>query len=107
MDSHGSSPFSAAEVPRVKQAKEQGDLTVGRGIRIGIDFRELGRSAMRTLIVALFMILALTAATAAPAPAVAQFDSEEKAHIHCPMDKVVWVNPRTRLWYMQQSKHYA
>jgi len=53
------------------------------------------------------MILALMAATAAPAPAVAQFDSEEKAHIHRPMDKVVWVNPRTRLWYMQQSKHYA
>ena len=62
---------------------------------------------MRTLIIALFMSLVLGAAIAAPAPAVQQYDSEEKAHIHCPMDKIVWVNPRTRLWYTRDSKHYA
>lgn len=62
---------------------------------------------MRTLLIALFMSLLVQAAFAAPAPAVAQFDSEEKAKIRCPMDKVVWVNPRTRLWYPRGSKHYA
>lgn len=53
------------------------------------------------------LLFALAFNTLAAAPAVAQFDSEEKAHIRCPMDKIVWVNPRTHLWYPRSSKHYA
>lgn len=62
---------------------------------------------MRTLVIALLLSLPLAALSAAPAPAVARFTSEESAHIHCPYDVVVWLNPRTKLWYTNKSKHYA
>lgn len=62
---------------------------------------------MRTPIIALFMSLAVSAAFAAPAPAVPQFNSEEAAQVRCPYDVVVWLNPRTHLWYTRNSKHYA
>lgn len=60
---------------------------------------------MRIVSFALLLAVSLGAATAAPP--VPQFDSEEKAHIRCPMDKIVWINPRTHLWYPRTSKHYA
>lgn len=62
---------------------------------------------MRTLSIALFLSLTIGAATAAPAPTVASFTSEETAHFHCPYDVIVWLNPRTKLWYTRKSKHYA
>lgn len=56
----------------------------------------------------LFSLAPLLIVTAfAAAPAVAQFDSEEKAKIRCPLDKIVWINPRKHLWYPRTSKHYA
>ncbi len=60
---------------------------------------------MRTLAIALLFSLPLGAISAAPA--VARFDSEEAAHIHCPYDVVVWLNPHAKLWYTHKSKHYA
>lgn len=60
---------------------------------------------MRTLSIALLLTISLGAAAAAPP--VPQYDSEEKAKTHCPLDTIVWVNPRTHLWYPQNSKHYA
>ena len=60
---------------------------------------------MRILISALFFSLSLAAMAAAPA--VEQYDSEEKAKIRCPLDKIVWINPRKHLWYPRTSKHYA
>lgn len=62
---------------------------------------------MRTLSIALFLSLALGTASAAPASTVARFTSEDNAHIHCPTDVIVWLNPRTKLWYTHKSKHYA
>ena len=58
-------------------------------------------------IVSFALLLSISLAAAAATPPVAQFDSEEKAKIRCPMDKIVWVNPRTHLWYPPSSKHYA
>ena len=60
---------------------------------------------MRMLSLALLFSLASGALAAAPA--VPQYDSEEKAKIHCPLDAIVWVNPRTHLWYPHKSRHYA
>ncbi len=60
---------------------------------------------MRTLVIALSMSLIVGSALAAAA--VPQFDSEDKAHVRCPLDKIVWVNPRKHLWYPRTSKHYA
>jgi hypothetical protein len=60
---------------------------------------------MRTLSVALFLSFAF--GTASAAPAVERFTSEDNAHIHCPLDVVVWLNPHTKLWYTRKSKHYA
>lgn len=62
---------------------------------------------MRTLSTALFLSLVLGTASAAPAPKVATFTSEDNAHIHCPYDVIVWLNPRTKLWYTNKSRHYA
>lgn len=65
---------------------------------------------MRTLSIVSILVLSLAAGAASAAakgPLAAQFDSEDKASIHCPLDKIVWVNPRKRLWYAHQSKHYA
>lgn len=67
---------------------------------------------MRVLCFALLFSLSssvLAAAAHAPiqVPGVPQYDSEEKAKTHCPLDTIVWINPRTRLWYRHSSKHYA
>lgn len=62
---------------------------------------------MRALSFALLLSLAFGALAAAPAPAVPQYDSEDKAKTHCPLDTIVWINPRTHLWYKHNSKHYA
>lgn len=63
---------------------------------------------MRLAILALALSLPLVVLAATPkGPAVEQFNSEDQAHIHCPLDKIVWVNPHKRLWYTHQSKHYA
>lgn len=60
---------------------------------------------MRMLAIALF--LSMTMAAAFAAPKVAKYDSEDNAHIHCPTDVIVWLNPRTKLWYTRKSRHYA
>jgi len=60
---------------------------------------------MRTLSIALFLTLAMGAASAAPK--IATFTSEDNAHIRCPYDVIVWLNPRTKLWYTNKSRHYA
>jgi hypothetical protein len=62
---------------------------------------------MRSLMTALLLSLPLAALSAAPASTVARFTSEDNAHIHCPTDVVVWLNPRAKLWYTHKSKHYA
>ena len=52
--------------------------------------------------------LSLTMAQAfAAAPAVPTFTSEEAAQIQCPLDKVVWLEPKTHRYYFRSSKHYA
>jgi len=43
---------------------------------------------------------------AAPAP-VQTFNSEDAAQVHCPLDKVVWLEPHQHLFYYRGSKHYA
>lgn len=61
---------------------------------------------MRQLLSAAILGLVL-APTFAAAPAVPMFDSEEKVHIRCPLDKVVWLEPKTHLYYFHGSRHYA
>lgn len=62
---------------------------------------------MRALIFALLSCLAL-GGLAAPKPApVKTYPAEEQAQVQCPYDSVVWLNPRTHLWYTRKSKHYA
>ena len=40
-------------------------------------------------------------------PGIQMFNSEVGAQVHCPMDKVVWLEPKQHLFYYQNSKHYA
>lgn len=54
------------------------------------------------------LILALTLAPAfAAPPAVYLSNSEDGAQIHCPLDKIVWLNTATHKYYFRSSKHYA
>jgi hypothetical protein len=62
---------------------------------------------MRMLAIALLLSLPLAAFSASAAPKIATFTSEENAHIRCPYDVIVWLNPRTKLWYTNKSRHYA
>jgi hypothetical protein len=62
---------------------------------------------MRKLILALITAGAMGAAFAASAPAVPSFTSEDAAQAHCPLDKVVWLEPQKHLFYYRSSKHYA
>ena len=61
---------------------------------------------MHKLLIAASLGLVLAPAFAAT-PAVRTFTSEEAAQIQCPMDKVVWLEPRTHRYYFRSSKHYA
>lgn len=45
-------------------------------------------------------------AASSPAP-VKTYPSEDQAKVQCPYDSIVWLNPRTHLWYTRASKHYA
>ena len=61
---------------------------------------------MRRLLPALFLALCLAPAFAAK-PGIQLFNSEDSAQVHCPLDKVVWLEPRLHLYYYRGSKHYA
>ena len=61
---------------------------------------------MRTLLITATLALALGSAFAA-APAVRTFTSEEAAQVQCPLDKVVWLEPKTHRYYFRGSRHYA
>ena len=61
---------------------------------------------MRTLLIAAILTLTPVPAFAA-APAVRTFTSEEAAQVQCPLDKVVWLEPKTHRYYFRSSKHYA
>jgi hypothetical protein len=61
---------------------------------------------MRISISALFLSLTMGAAFAA-APTPQLFNSEDAAQTHCPLDKVVWLEPHQHLFYYRSSKHYA
>ncbi|HEY1772525.1 MAG TPA: hypothetical protein VGH91_04965 [Gammaproteobacteria bacterium] len=62
---------------------------------------------MHRSIATLLLFLATSAAfAAAPAP-VQTFNSEDAAQVHCPLDKVVWLEPKAHLYYYRSSKHYA
>jgi len=61
---------------------------------------------MRTVF-ALLLFSCLFGTALAAGPKVPQYNSELEAQTRCPYDKIVWVNPRTRLWYTRQSRHYA
>jgi len=62
---------------------------------------------MHKLILALSLAAATGAAfAAAPAPA-PTYNSDDGARVHCPLDKVVWLDTRAHLYYFQKSKHYA
>jgi len=52
-------------------------------------------------------VAALASAADAVAPGIQMFNSEAGAQVHCPLDKVVWLEPRQHLFYYQSSKHYA
>ena len=61
---------------------------------------------MRRLSVAIALSLALgTAFATAPAPVL--YNSDDGAQVHCPLDKVVWLNTKTHLYYKKGSKDYA
>ena len=62
---------------------------------------------MKTLFLALSMAAAAGAGLAAqPAPP-QLYNSEDAAQVHCPLDKVVWLEPKAHLYYYRSSKHYA
>ena len=62
---------------------------------------------MKTLFLALSIAAAAgTASAATPAP-IQLFNSEDAAQVHCPLDKVVWLEPKAHLYYYRSSKHYA
>jgi hypothetical protein len=61
---------------------------------------------MRRSLAALALSLALGTAFAA-VPAVFLSNSEDGAQIHCPVDKVVWLDTHARRYYYRSSKHYA
>ena len=63
---------------------------------------------MQRSLIALGLTLAIgLASAAAPAPASRLFSSEDAAKVQCPMDKVVWLDSRTHLYYRKGTKHYA
>ena len=66
---------------------------------------------MQRSLVALGLFLALSPAFAAHSsttPAtVVQFNDEITAQTRCPLDKVVWLDTRTHLYYHKGTKMYA
>lgn len=62
--------------------------------------------AVKNFLFALAFCLVATATFAKPAP-VKTFSSEDAAHINCPLDKVVWLDTRTHVYYFRNSKKYA
>jgi len=61
---------------------------------------------MSKLLPALVLTSVLGVAFAAP-PAARLFNSEDATKVQCPMDKVVWLDTRTHLYYNKGTKHYA
>ncbi len=62
---------------------------------------------MRALLFALSIAAVTGTAFAATPAAVQSFNSEDAAQVHCPLDKVVWLEPKAHLYYYRSSKHYA
>lgn len=62
---------------------------------------------MRTLFLALSMAAAAGTAFAATPARIQTFNSEDAAQVHCPLDKVVWLEPKAHLYYYRSSRHYA
>jgi len=62
---------------------------------------------MRTLFLALAVAAAAGPAFAAQPISIQRFNSEDAAQVHCPLDKVVWLEPKAHLYYYRSSKHYA
>lgn len=61
---------------------------------------------MKKLLLASALSLTLAPAFAAPTP-IQSFNSEDGAQVHCPLDKVVWLDTKTHLFYYRSSTHYA
>ena len=47
------------------------------------------------------------AAVLVSAQAVAMFDTESVAHVHCPSDEVVWLNTRTGVYHEKGMRWYG
>jgi hypothetical protein len=67
---------------------------------------------MRKRLLAVFVVsmgiaAALDTAFAATPASVQSFNSEDAAQVHCPLDKVVWLEPHQHLFYYRSSRHYA
>jgi hypothetical protein len=62
------------------------------------------------MLVTLGLALALSpafAATSVTPATVVQFNDEVTAETRCPLDKVVWLDTRTHLYYRKGTKMYA
>ena len=62
---------------------------------------------MQRLLLALGLTLALSSAFAAAPTAVRTFNDELAAQAQCTLDKVVWLDTRTHLYWPKGSKMYA
>jgi hypothetical protein len=62
---------------------------------------------MKRLFFALSIAAASGCAFAAAPIHVEMFNSEDAAQVHCPLDKVVWLEPKAHLYYYRSSRHYA
>ena len=62
---------------------------------------------MQRLLFALGLSLALSPAFAATPAKVVNFNDEVTAQTRCPLDKVVWLDTRSHLFYLKGTKHYA
>lgn len=61
---------------------------------------------MKKPLLVLALCLALSPAFA-KAPQAPMFNSEDAVQIRCPLDKVVWLEPKAHKYYFRSSKHYA
>lgn len=62
---------------------------------------------MRRLLLIIGLTLALSPAFGAGVASVQTFNDETAAQARCPLDKVVWLDTRTHLYWPKRSKMYA
>ena len=62
-------------------------------------------SALRTLLLALFLVSGLVAVAAESAAP--RFPSEAQAQEHCPKDVVVWLNIPTHIYHLRGMRWYG